>query len=56
MACDIVLDLHCDVQALNHIYIVPQLMPEYQDLADWMGSYVTLTAENSGGGMVRGAL
>ena len=50
MACDIVLDLHCDVQALNHIYIVPQLMPEYQDLADWMGSYVTLTAENSGGG------
>ena len=50
MGCDVVLDLHCDVQALNHIYIVPQLMPEYQDLADWMGSYVTLTAENSGGG------
>ena len=50
VGCDVVLDLHCDVQALNHIYIVPQLMPEYQDLADWMGSYVTLTAENSGGG------
>ena len=48
--CDVVLDLHCDIQATNHIYIVPQLMPEYQDLADWMGSEVTLTAENSGGG------
>ena len=48
--CDVVLDLHCDVDATNHIYIVPQLMPEYQDLANWMGSRVTLTAENSGGG------
>ncbi len=50
MHCDVVLDLHCDVHALNHIYIAPQLMPEYQDLADWMDSRVTLTAENSGGG------
>ena len=48
--CDVVLDLHCDFNATNHIYIVPQLMPEYQDLANWMGSRVTLTAENSGGG------
>ena len=48
--CDVVLDLHCDIHALNHIYIAPQLMPEYQDLADWMGSDATLTAENSGGG------
>ena len=48
--CDVVFDLHCDIQAVNHIYIAPQLMPEYQDLADWMGSKVTLTAENSGGG------
>lgn len=50
MHCDVVLDLHCDIHALNHIYIAPQLMPEYQDLADWMGSHATLTAENSGGG------
>ena len=48
--CDVVLDFHFDVKATNHIYIVPQLMPEYQDLANWMGSRVTLTAENSGGG------
>ena len=48
MNADMVLDLHCD-EALNHIFIVPQLMPEYQDLSDWMGAAVTLTAEDSGG-------
>jgi len=48
--CDMVLDLHCDDLALNHIFIVPQLMPDYQDLADWMGAAATLTAEDSGGG------
>lgn len=50
MDADMVLDLHCDDEALNHIFIVPQLMPEYQDLSDWMGSAATLTAEDSGGG------
>jgi len=48
--CDIVLDLHCDDQALNHIFIVPQLMPHFQDLADWMEAVAVLTAEDSGGG------
>jgi predicted deacylase len=47
---DMVLDLHCADEALNHIYIVPQLMPEYQDLSDWMQSAATMTAEDSGGG------
>ena len=47
---DIVLDLHCDDVALNHLYIVPQNLPRYQGLADRMGSQATLTAENSGGG------
>jgi predicted deacylase len=47
---DMVLDLHCADDALNHIYIVPQLMPEYQDLSDWMQSAATMTAEDSGGG------
>ena len=47
---DMVLDLHCDEDALNHIFISPALMPEYQDLADWIGSAATLTAEDSGGG------
>ena len=48
MDADMVLDLHCDDEALNHIFIVPQLMPEYQDLSDWMGAAATLTAEDSG--------
>ena len=47
---DMVLDLHCDDVALNHLYIVPQNLPRYQGLADRMGSQATLTAENSGGG------
>ena len=47
---DMVLDLHCDDIALNHIFIVPQNLPRYQGLADWMGSAATLMAEDSGGG------
>ena len=50
MDADMVFDLHCDDEALNHIFIVPQLMPDYQDLSDWMGAAATLTAEDSGGG------
>jgi predicted deacylase len=50
MDADMVLDLHCDDEALNHLFVVPQLMPDYQDLADWIGSVATLTAEDSGGG------
>jgi predicted deacylase len=50
MDADMVLDLHCDDEALNHLFVVPQLMPDYQDLADWIGSVTTLTAEDSGGG------
>ena len=47
---DMVLDLHCDDMATNHIYLVPQLWPDVADLARWMGSQATLTAEDSGGG------
>jgi len=47
---DFVLDLHCDDDSLIHIFISPELMPGLQDLADWMGSAATLTAEDSGGG------
>ena len=47
---EMVLDLHCDDIALNHIFIVPQNLPRYQSLVDWMGSQATLTAEDSGGG------
>jgi predicted deacylase len=45
-----VLDLHCDDDSLIHIFTSPELMPELQDLADWMGAAATLTAADSGGG------
>ena len=47
---DMVLDLHCDDMALNHLFIIPQNLPRYQGLADRIGAQATLTAEDSGGG------
>lgn len=47
---EFVLDLHCDDDSLLHIFTSPELMPELQDLADWMGAAATLTATDSGGG------
>lgn len=47
---EFVLDLHCDDDSQIHIFTSPELMPELQDLADWMGAAATLTAADSGGG------
>lgn len=47
---DYVFDLHCDNDALIHIFAVPQLRNEMQELADWIGAAGTLLAEDSGGG------
>lgn len=47
---DYVFDLHCDNDALIHIFAVPQLSEEMQSLADWIGAAATLLAEDSGGG------
>ena len=46
---DYVLDLHCDNEALPHIFSVPQSAQVMQDLSDWMGAAATLFAEDSGG-------
>lgn len=46
---DYVLDLHCDNDALPHIFTVPQSAAVMQDLSDWMGAAATLFAEDSGG-------
>lgn len=46
---DYVLDLHCDNDALPHLFTVPQAAEVMQDLSDWMGAAATLTTENSGG-------
>ena len=47
---DYVLDLHCDDEALVHLFVTPDSMAELGPLADYMGSVAQLTAEDSGGG------
>lgn len=47
---DYVLDLHCDNEALVHLFVTPDSMAELSELADHMGSAAQLTAEDSGGG------
>ncbi len=51
-ACDAdyVFDLHCDADALVHIYTLPQLAGNMQRLAGRTGASATLLAEDSGGG------
>lgn len=46
---DIVLDLHCDLDALMHVYVGTPLWPEATDLAAQLGAEVTLLAADSGG-------
>ncbi len=46
---DIVLDLHCDLEALMHLYIGTPLWPDAEDLAAQMGAEATLLAADSGG-------
>jgi uncharacterized protein len=45
---DIVLDLHCDYQAVTHVYMGTPLWPEASDLSAQMGSVSTLLAKVSG--------
>lgn len=47
---DIVLDLHCDHQALLHVYMGTALWPDGADLSAQLGAGVTLLAEDSGDG------
>ena len=47
---DYVLDLHCDNDALVHLFAVPQLIQSSHNLSTWIGSSATLLAEDSGGG------
>ncbi|SEL43102.1 hypothetical protein SAMN05216359_10935 [Roseateles sp. YR242] len=50
LACDadVVLDLHCDAQALVHLYTETPCWPECEPLAAYLGSAVTLLAMDSG--------
>jgi predicted deacylase len=45
---DLVLDLHCDFEALIHVYLGTPLWPEAADLSRQLGAAVTLLAEHSG--------
>ena len=46
---DLVLDLHCDDQALMHLFLVPAHWPLAQDIAAELGCRAVLLAEDSGG-------
>jgi predicted deacylase len=51
LACDadIVLDLHCDYEALMHLYVGAPHWPAGRDLASALGAKVVLLADDSGG-------
>src|SRR3546814_2653658 len=46
---DVVLDLHCDDQALMHLFLIPAHWPAAADLAADLGCRAVLLAEDSGG-------
>jgi predicted deacylase len=46
---DIVLDCHCDSEALLHLFLIPAHWPGASDLSAELGSRATLLSEDSGG-------
>jgi predicted deacylase len=46
---DIVLDCHCDSEALLHLFLIPAHWPAARDLSDEIGSRATLLSDDSGG-------
>ncbi|WP_312934795.1 M14 family metallopeptidase [Pseudomonas sp.] len=51
LACDaeLVLDLHCDFEAVEHLYTTPDAWPQVEPLARYLGAQVSLLATDSGG-------
>ena len=47
---DIVLDLHCDLESLMHVYMLAVHWPEFDDLTRALESRAVLLADDSGGG------
>lgn len=45
---DVVLDLHCDNEAVLHLYTTPELWPEVEPLARLMSARAVLVADGSG--------
>lgn len=46
---NVVLDLHCDDDALLHVYLIPQHWPDAKDLVAELGCRAAMLAEDSGG-------
>lgn len=46
---DLMIDLHCDWDALPHLYTTPHAWQDIEPLARWLGSEVQLLAQISGG-------
>jgi hypothetical protein len=46
---DVVLDLHCDSEAVMHLYTAPELWPDAAPLAAQLGAQAVLLAADSGG-------
>ena len=51
LACDadIVLDLHCDFEAVEHLYTTPEAWPQVEALSRYLGAQASLLATDSGG-------
>ncbi|KAA0945065.1 MULTISPECIES: succinylglutamate desuccinylase/aspartoacylase family protein [unclassified Pseudomonas] len=51
LACDadMVLDLHCDFEAVAHLYTTPDAWPQVEPLARYIGAEACLLATDSGG-------
>ncbi|MBD1586775.1 succinylglutamate desuccinylase/aspartoacylase family protein [Pseudomonas typographi] len=51
LACDadVVLDLHCDFEAVEHLYTTPEAWPQVEPLARYLGAQASLLATDSGG-------
>ena len=51
LACDadMVLDLHCDFEAVAHLYTTPEAWPQVEPLARYIESQASLLATDSGG-------
>ncbi|WP_347904475.1 succinylglutamate desuccinylase/aspartoacylase family protein [Pseudomonas purpurea] len=51
LACDadMVLDLHCDFEAVAHLYTTPEAWPQVEPLARYLGAEASLLATDSGG-------
>lgn len=51
LACqaDYVLDLHCDFNAVEHLYTTPAAWPTFEPLARYFGSCASMLATDSGG-------